>query len=71
MPVGTQILADDEERTLIADLDVTGKRVLLARGGNGGYDRQSHRIDPITLARAYRLVDTDVSANHAAPPQNS
>lgn len=41
------------------------------RGGNGGYDRQSHRIDPITLARAYRLVDTDEPSNRTAPPQNS
>lgn len=29
------------------------------RGGNGGFDRQSHRIDPITLARAYRLIGND------------
>lgn len=32
------------------------------RGGNGRFDRQSHRIDPITLARAYRLVDTATEA---------
>jgi GTPase len=36
VPVGTQILAEDGE-TLIADLTGTGQRVLLARGGNGGF----------------------------------
>src|SRR6185295_3535488 len=36
VPVGTEILDEDNE-TLIADLDVPGKRVLLARGGNGGF----------------------------------
>ena len=36
VPVGTQIFEEDEE-TLIADLDTPGERVLLARGGNGGW----------------------------------
>jgi GTP-binding protein len=36
VPVGTEVLEEDEE-TLIADLDAAGKRVLLARGGNGGF----------------------------------
>lgn len=36
MPVGTQIFEEDED-TLIADLDKPGERVLLARGGNGGF----------------------------------
>jgi GTP-binding protein len=36
MPVGTQIFEEDEE-TLVADLDKEGERVLLARGGNGGF----------------------------------
>jgi GTPase len=36
VPVGTQIFAEDGE-TLIADLTETGQRVLLARGGNGGF----------------------------------
>ena len=35
VPVGTQILADDNEM-LIADLDVPGKRITLLRGGDGG-----------------------------------
>ena len=36
VPVGTQIFDDDQE-TLLADLDVPGKRVVLLRGGDGGH----------------------------------
>jgi len=36
VPVGTQIFEQDEE-TLIADLDREGERVLLAKGGSGGF----------------------------------
>ncbi|RMD48579.1 MAG: GTPase ObgE [Alphaproteobacteria bacterium] len=36
LPVGTEILDEDGE-TVIADLTEVGQRVLLARGGNGGW----------------------------------
>ncbi|MEM9750252.1 MAG: GTPase ObgE [Pseudomonadota bacterium] len=36
VPVGTQIFEFDNE-TLVADLDEEGARVLLAKGGNGGF----------------------------------
>jgi len=36
VPVGTEVLEDDRE-TLIADMDVVGKRVRLLKGGNGGF----------------------------------
>lgn len=36
VPVGTQILEEDNE-TLIIDLDTVGERYLLAKGGNGGF----------------------------------
>ncbi len=36
VPTGTQIFEEDEE-TLIADLDAPGARALLAKGGNGGW----------------------------------
>ncbi len=54
LPVGTQILADDEE-TLIADLKEPGERVVLAKGGDGGFgnvrfktstNRAPRRADP-------------------------
>jgi len=36
LPAGTQIFAEDNE-TLIADLTQVGQRIVLARGGNGGF----------------------------------
>lgn len=36
VPAGTQIFEDDNE-TLVADLTKIGERVVLARGGNGGF----------------------------------
>ncbi|SPF81308.1 GTPase ObgE [Pseudoprimorskyibacter insulae] len=36
VPVGTEILDEDEE-TVIADLAELGQRVILAKGGNGGF----------------------------------
>jgi GTP-binding protein len=36
VPVGTEILEEDQE-TVIADLTEVGQRVLLAKGGNGGF----------------------------------
>lgn len=36
VPVGTEILDEDEE-TVIADLVTVGQRVMLAKGGNGGF----------------------------------
>ncbi len=36
VPVGTEILDEDEE-TILADLTTVGQRVLLAKGGNGGW----------------------------------
>ncbi len=36
VPVGTEILDEDEE-TVIADMTELGQRVLLAKGGNGGW----------------------------------
>ncbi|MCE5972942.1 GTPase ObgE [Sinirhodobacter sp. WL0062] len=36
VPVGTEIIDEDEE-TVIADLTEVGQRILLAKGGNGGW----------------------------------
>ncbi|WP_298431888.1 GTPase ObgE [uncultured Jannaschia sp.] len=39
VPVGTEILDEDQE-TVIADLTELGQRVVLAKGGNGGFGNQ-------------------------------
>ena len=43
VPVGTQVLADDDERTLLADLTREGERVVLLRGGLGGRGNASYK----------------------------
>jgi GTP-binding protein len=53
MPVGTQIL-DEDKQTLLADLDVPGKRVLLARGGDGGFGNAHYKT---STNRAPRRAD--------------
>ena len=43
VPVGTQILADDEGRRLIADLTKEGERIALLKGGDGGRGNASYK----------------------------
>jgi GTP-binding protein len=43
VPIGTQILADDEERSLLADLTEAGQRVTLLEGGIGGRGNASYK----------------------------
>ena len=43
VPVGTQVLADDEERSLLADLTKIGQRAILLRGGMGGRGNASYK----------------------------
>jgi GTP-binding protein len=43
VPVGTQVLADDEERSLIADLTHEGQRISLLKGGDGGRGNASYK----------------------------
>jgi GTP-binding protein len=43
VPIGTQILADDEERTLLADLTKPGQRVAFLKGGMGGRGNASYK----------------------------
>ena len=42
VPVGTQILAEDKE-TLLADLTVADQRVVIARGGDGGFGNAHYK----------------------------
>lgn len=43
VPVGTQLLADDVNRTLLADLTIEGERVVLLEGGMGGRGNASYK----------------------------
>ncbi len=43
VPVGTQILADDEERTLLLDMTYPGQRQVFLRGGDGGRGNASYK----------------------------
>jgi GTP-binding protein len=56
VPVGTEIYEEDGE-TLLADLAVVGERVLLARGGNGGF------------GNAHFKSSTNRAPRHANPGQ--
>ncbi|HEV2563194.1 MAG TPA: GTPase ObgE [Rhizomicrobium sp.] len=56
VPVGTQIFEEDGE-TLIADLDRPGARVMLAKGGNGGF------------GNAHFKSSTNQAPRHANPGQ--
>jgi GTP-binding protein len=43
VPVGTQILADDDERSLLLDMTEVGQRVTFLRGGDGGRGNASFK----------------------------
>src|ERR671929_66794 len=53
VPIGTQILAEDKQ-TLLADLDAPGKRVVIARGGDGGFGNAHYKS---STNRAPRRAD--------------
>ena len=43
LPVGTQVLADDEERSLLLDMTKVGQREIFLRGGDGGRGNASYK----------------------------
>jgi GTP-binding protein len=54
VPVGTQVLADDEERSLLADLTGEGQRVVLLRGGMGGRGNASYKTSTNRAPRQHQ-----------------
>ena len=55
VPVGTQILADDEERTLLADLTEQGQRLHFIKGGDGGRGNLSYKTSTNRAPRQHGL----------------
>jgi GTP-binding protein len=55
VPVGTQILADDEERTLLADLTEEGQQVAFLKGGDGGRGNASYKTSTNRAPRQHQM----------------
>jgi len=54
VPVGTQIIADDEARTLLADLTQAGQRLTLLEGGMGGRGNASYKTSTNRAPRQHQ-----------------
>ena len=54
LPVGTQVLADDEERTLLADLTEAGQRIVFLKGGIGGRGNASYKTSTNRAPRQHQ-----------------
>src|SRR5438874_2679700 len=58
VPVGTQLLADDENRTLLADLTHEGQRLVLLKGGMGGRGNASYKSSTNRAPRQHQTGET-------------
>jgi len=54
VPVGTQILADDEGRSLLADLTKVGERITFLKGGLGGRGNASYKTSTNRAPRQHQ-----------------
>src|SRR6058998_1895417 len=62
VPVGTQILADDEQRSLLADLTRPGQRVSFLKGGMGGRGNASYKTSTNRAPRQHQTGETGEEA---------
>jgi GTPase len=54
VPVGTQVLADDDERGLLADLTQIGQRIVFLKGGMGGRGNASYKTSTNRAPRQHQ-----------------
>jgi len=54
VPVGTQILADDEERSVLADFTEAGQQVHFLKGGDGGRGNASYKTSTNRAPRQHQ-----------------
>jgi GTP-binding protein len=54
VPVGTQILSDDEDRSLLADLTEIGQRTIFLKGGLGGRGNASYKTSTNRAPRQHQ-----------------
>ena len=54
VPVGTQILADDDERTMLIDLTKVGQRQVFLKGGLGGRGNASYKTSTNRAPRQHQ-----------------
>jgi GTPase len=54
VPVGTQVLADDDERGLLADLTQVGQRMVFLKGGMGGRGNASYKTSTNRAPRQHQ-----------------
>ncbi len=54
VPVGTQILADDDDRTLLADFTEVGQEIIFLRGGDGGRGNASYKTSTNRAPRQHQ-----------------
>ena len=68
VPVGTQIYEEDGE-TLLADLAEAGERVVLAKGGNGGFGNARFKSSTNRAPRHANPGPAGRGAHHPAAPE--
>jgi GTP-binding protein len=54
VPVGTQLLTDDEDRSVLADLTTVGQRIVLLEGGMGGRGNASYKTSTNRAPRQHQ-----------------